>query len=83
MGRPLPHQLSWKDFVRAVRLVGYSGPITRGGGSARHFTHPTRHPRIVTVHEPHPHKELRRGTLKMYLGLLKLTADEFLDKLDY
>ena len=78
MAAQLPKQLRWSDFVRAVRAAGYDGPKNRGNGSIRHFVHPTRLPRLVTFHEPHPSSFIPPGSLRAYVDKLKLTNEEFL-----
>lgn len=82
MARPLPKQLGWSDFVRAIRRAGYEGPLSRGNGSIRHFTRKDRMPFVVTVHEPHPQSTIPPGSLRAYVEKFKLTNDEFLDLLE-
>ncbi len=81
MGRPLPSQLEWRRFLRVMTRLGYS-LVREGPGSARHFVHSTREPRIISFHEPHNPRIIPAGTLRAYVRELNLSREEFLDLLD-
>ena len=77
----LPPQLSWREFVRVLRALGYE-PMKSNRGSARSFYSRTRSPSVVTFHEPHGKDAIRAGTLREYLRKLQLGRDEFLKLLE-
>lgn len=80
-GAGLPNELRWRDFEHVLKKLGYTLYKSRGG-SARTFRNPDRTPDLVTFHEPHGSKGLRKGTLREYLRKLNLGHDEFLKLLE-
>ncbi len=76
-----PSELSWRDFVRILTLLEYN-LHKKGSGAARTFRNEHRDPELVTFHEPHGKHGIRKGTLHMYLHILKLGRKEFLELLN-
>jgi predicted RNA binding protein YcfA (HicA-like mRNA interferase family) len=77
----LPTQVAWRRFVCVLRKLGYTAQKGKAG-SARSFVNPNRVPNVVSLHEPHPGQNVRRGMLQKYLRKLLLDEDEFLQLLE-
>jgi predicted RNA binding protein YcfA (HicA-like mRNA interferase family) len=77
----LPRQLPWKEFLHALRKLGYE--LEKAGpGSSRTFKSTTRNPKRVAFHEAHSPRTIPPGTLRAYIRQLDLSLDEFLKLLD-
>lgn len=79
-GAGLPTDLSWREFERVLRKLGYV-IFKAGPGSARTYRNPQRKPEFATFHEPHK-RGLALGTLRMYVRNLELERDEFMELLN-
>jgi hypothetical protein len=77
----LPADLPWRDFVRVLTKLNYT-LYKSGSGSARTFRNDHRDPDLPTFHEPHGKNGIPTGTLAMYLRILKLERDDFLQLLN-
>jgi len=76
----LPTQLPWRRFVCVLRKIGYTAEKGKAG-AARAFTSPNRMPKVISLHEPHPGKNLGAKMLRKYLQRLLLNEDEFMQLL--
>jgi len=76
MSKELPNQLRWKDFTKVLKRMGYE-LLYNKRGAARVFRNQNREPELVTFHEPHHPKTLRKGTLSSYISKLDITNEEF------
>jgi len=72
----LPTQVPWRRFVCVLRKLGYTAQKGKAG-AARVFTNPNRMPKVISLHEPHPGKNLGGTILRKYLHRLLLNEDEF------
>jgi len=77
-----PKQLPWRRFVRVLQNLGYC-PLRPHRGSIRWFSNPSRHPNIVSFHEPHPGDNLHEATLHGCLRMVRLSTDEFMELLKH
>ena len=50
-------QLPWRRFVCVLRKLGYTAQKGKAG-AARAFTNPNRVPKVISMHKPHPGKNL-------------------------
>jgi hypothetical protein len=73
----LPTQVPWRRFVCVLRKLGYTAQKGKAG-AARAFTNPNRMPKVISLHEPHPGKNLGGTMLRKYLHRLLLSQDEFM-----
>jgi len=73
----VPTQVPWRRFVCVLRKLGYSAQKGKAG-AARSFTNPNRMPKVISLREPHPGKNLGATVLRKYLRQLLLNEDEFL-----
>lgn len=66
-----PRDFSWEELVRLLRSLGFE--LVKGGktsGSRQRFVHTT--PGIViSLHRPHPHKELKNYQLDQVIEILR------------
>jgi len=76
----LPVQLTWREFLCVLCQLKYK-QLKNKRGSARSFHNPDRDPALVTFHEPHGKNPIRAGTLREYIGKLKLSKEDFLQLL--
>jgi hypothetical protein len=76
----LPTQLPWRRFVCVPRKLGYTAQKGKAG-AARAFTNPNRMPKVISLHEPHPGKNLGAMMLRKHLQRLLLNEDEFMQLL--
>jgi hypothetical protein len=76
MDNILPAQLQWREFLCVLAQLDYK-QLKNKRGSARSFYNPERDPPIVTFHEPHGKNPIRAGTLREYIGKLKLSKEDF------
>ena len=76
----LPTQLPWRRFVCVLRKLGYTAQKGKAG-AARAFTNANRMPKVISLHEPHPGKNLGATMLRKYLQRLLLKQDEFMQLL--
>lgn len=76
MSKGLPNQLKWREFVAFLKVLGYELKHNKRG-SARTFYNPNGNPHLVTFHEPHRPKCLKKGILSSYLGKLNISTKEF------
>jgi hypothetical protein len=77
----LPTQLPWRRFACVLRKLGYTAQKGKAG-AARAFTNPNRMPKVISLHEPHPGKNLGATMLRKYLQRLLLNEDEFMHLLE-
>ena len=77
----LPTQVPWRRFVCVLRKLGYTAQKGKAG-AARAFTNPNRLPKVISLHEPHPGKNLAGTMLRKYLHRLLLNEDEFMHLLE-
>jgi len=77
----LPSQLPWRRFVCVLRKLGYTAQKGKAG-AARAFTNLNRVPEVISMHEPHPGKNLGATMLRKYLQKLLLNEDEFMHLLE-
>ena len=76
----LPTQLPWRRFVCVLRKMGYTAQKGKAG-AARAFTNPNRMHKVISLHEPHPGKDLGATMLRKHLQRLLLNEDEFIQLL--
>ena len=77
----LTSQLPWRRFVCVLRNLVYTAQKGKAG-AARAFTNPNRVPKVISMHEPHPGKNLGATMLRKYLQKLLLNEDEFMHLLE-
>jgi hypothetical protein len=77
----LPTQVPWRRFVCVLRTLGYTAQKGKAG-AARSFTNPNRMPKVISLRQPHPGKNLGTAKLRSYLRQLLLNEDDFLDLLE-
>jgi hypothetical protein len=77
----VPTQLPWRRFVCVLRKLGYTAQKGKTG-AARAFTNPNRMPKVISMHGPHPGKNLGATMLRKYLQKLLLNEDEFMHLLE-
>ena len=68
--------------VEALRLRAPETAQKGKAGAARAFTNPNRVPTVISMHEPHPGKNLGATLLRKYLQKLLLNEDEFMHLLE-
>jgi len=76
----VPRQLPWKRFVHVLQRLGYRQVKARRG-STRLFSHPSRNPSLISLHEPHPGDTIHPGTLHNFLQRLQMSPEEFIELL--
>ena len=76
----LPTQLPWRRFACVLRKLGYTAQKGKAG-AVRAFTNPIRMPKVISLREPHPGKNLGATMLRKYLQRLLLNEDEFMQLL--
>jgi hypothetical protein len=66
--RPTPRNFPWDDLVTLLRKLGYRE--LSGGGSRRKFIHQeTQH--TISLHEPHPGRDLKAYQVRLVIESLK------------
>jgi hypothetical protein len=63
-----------------LRKLGYTAQKGKAG-AARAFTNPNRMPKVISLHEPHPGKNLGAMMLRKHLQRILLNEDEFMQLL--
>jgi predicted RNA binding protein YcfA (HicA-like mRNA interferase family) len=66
--KPVPRDFLWSDFVTLMRHLGYQEHS--GAGSRRKFIHSSTK-QVISLHEPHPGKELKVYQVKEVVEALK------------
>jgi len=71
-----PRDFTWDELVRLLSSLGFE-PVKGGktGGSRQRFIHSSSGV-VISLHRPHPHKELKRYQLDQILETLQ--AEGFL-----
>ena len=77
----VPTQVPWRRFVCVLRKLGYTAQKGKAG-AVRSFTNPNRMPKVISLREPHPGKNLDATMLPKYLRQLLLNENEFLHLLE-
>ena len=67
--------------LRSPQARGYTAEKGKAG-AVRSFTNPNRMPKVISLREPHPGKNLGATVLRTYLRQLLLNEDEFLHLLE-
>jgi hypothetical protein len=62
----VPTQVPWRRFVCVLRKLGYTAQKGKAG-AARAFTNHNRMPKVISLREPHPGKNLNATILRKYL----------------
>ena len=63
----VPTQVPWRRFVCVLRKLGYTAQKGKAG-AARSFTSPNRMPKVISLREPHPGKNLGATMLRKYFA---------------
>jgi predicted RNA binding protein YcfA (HicA-like mRNA interferase family) len=66
-----PTNFTWDEAVHVMKAVGFR--LLPGSGSGRRFFHPEKDI-LVTMHEPHPRKVLKRYQVDALLKALRDAA---------
>ncbi len=68
----VPSDFAWDELVKVLKYFGYD-ELKRGmtGGSRRRFGDKDKN--IITLHEPHPQKVLKRYAIKEVIQQLRQT----------
>ena len=68
--KPTPKNFSWDELLKLLNHFQFQ-PITKGktGGSRRKFINEDKV--IISLHEPHPQKELKKYQIDQILEILK------------
>jgi len=68
--KPTPKDVTWDELIKVLNHFGFKGlPAGKTGGSRRKFINENK--MIISLHEPHPRKELKKYQIDQVLDTLK------------
>jgi hypothetical protein len=68
--KPTPKDVTWDELIKVLNHFGFKAlPEGKTGGSRRKFINKNK--MIISLHEPHPRKELKKYQIDQVLDTLK------------
>lgn len=68
--KPTPKDVTWDELIKVLNHFGFKAlPAGKTGGSRRKFINENK--TIISLHEPHPRKELKKYQIDQVLEILK------------